>query len=428
MEPYTRTEALAAGVLSHEVFQKIRRECEADILIGIPTYNNAWTIGNVLQAVRTGLAHYFPDQKAVILESDASSTDGTVEIVRNSVTRRLPVYIVRHRERTEPADPDPLHSIPSRAAALRAIFETAVELGVRACLVLDADLISISPAWIERLVMPVINDRCDYVSPLYQRNKCDSMITSMLLYPLARALYGKRIRQPIGGNFCVSGRLAKFYLRKRRAETDNEAECLDHRLVIEAITNNFKMAQAVLGPRIRNNRSASEVHAVLPRILRAAFDLTESGHQSWKSVRGSAAVPVFGIDSDTDPRQMQVEVDDMLRVFRQGVRDLKDIWLTVLGELDYGLLEYLAFRSEGRFTITSTLWARMVYDYAIAYHQRKLSAGHLLKSFTPLYLGKAVSHLQEVQDKGHRGTEDEIERICVAFEEGKDHLIRNWKE
>ena len=286
MDPYTRTVDVAAGLLSQDVFREIKKECEADILIGIPTYNNAPTIGNVLQMVRTGLTLYFPDLKAVILNSDAASTDGTVAIVRNSVARRLPVYLSRHREKTFLAQSDPLHPVPGRTAALRAIFETAEELNVRACVILEADLTSITPAWIERLVTPVINDRCDYVSPLYLRNKCDSMITNTFLYPLTRALYGKRVRQPIGGNFCVSGKLAEFYLRKLRAEARDSYEGIDIRLATEAIANDFKMAQAFLGPRLRYNPGVADVNTVLPRIAGAAFDLIESGQSVWKPSAG----------------------------------------------------------------------------------------------------------------------------------------------
>ena len=42
----------------------------ADILIGIPSYNNVRSIGHVVRAVTAGLAKYFPGAKAVIFNSD----------------------------------------------------------------------------------------------------------------------------------------------------------------------------------------------------------------------------------------------------------------------------------------------------------------------------------------------------------------------
>ena len=55
---------------------------EADILIGIPSYNNARTIGHVVRAVMAGVAKYFPKAKAVLANSDGGSTDGTQEEVK----------------------------------------------------------------------------------------------------------------------------------------------------------------------------------------------------------------------------------------------------------------------------------------------------------------------------------------------------------
>ena len=74
-----------------------------------------------------------------------------------------------------------------------------------ACAVVDADVRSISPEWIELLLRPVLEQGYDYAAPYYLRHKYDGTITNSLAYPLTRALYGKRIRQPIGGEFGFSG-------------------------------------------------------------------------------------------------------------------------------------------------------------------------------------------------------------------------------
>jgi hypothetical protein len=85
---------------------------------------------------------------------------------------------------------------------------------------MDTDLRSITPEWIELLIKPVLEEDYDYVSPYYMRHKYDGTITNTIVYPLTRALYGKRIRQPIGGDFGFSGRLASFYLDKDVWESD----------------------------------------------------------------------------------------------------------------------------------------------------------------------------------------------------------------
>lgn len=57
---------------------------KVDIIIGIASYNNARTIGRVIRAVDAGLAKYFPDNRAVIVNSDGGYTDGTPDAVRDA--------------------------------------------------------------------------------------------------------------------------------------------------------------------------------------------------------------------------------------------------------------------------------------------------------------------------------------------------------
>ena len=68
-------------VLRKELKEKIDKIGHADILVGIPSYNNAKTIGRVVQAVSAGVAKYFPDLKAVLVNSDGGSMDGTTHEV-----------------------------------------------------------------------------------------------------------------------------------------------------------------------------------------------------------------------------------------------------------------------------------------------------------------------------------------------------------
>ena len=55
----------------------------ADILIGIPCYNNEETIVHVIQMVTHGLAKHYGDQRSVILVADGGSTDDTREVARD---------------------------------------------------------------------------------------------------------------------------------------------------------------------------------------------------------------------------------------------------------------------------------------------------------------------------------------------------------
>jgi hypothetical protein len=75
----------------------------------------------------------------------------------------------------------------------------------------NSDLRSITADWVKYLLDPVMENGCQFVAPLYIRHKYDGTITNNIVYNLTRALYGKRIRQPMGGDFAISMDVANFY-------------------------------------------------------------------------------------------------------------------------------------------------------------------------------------------------------------------------
>ena len=55
---------------------------KADILVGVPSYNNVLTASYVLSQVVKGLDTYFPNLKSVIFVSDGNSEDATLRSVK----------------------------------------------------------------------------------------------------------------------------------------------------------------------------------------------------------------------------------------------------------------------------------------------------------------------------------------------------------
>ncbi len=411
-----------------KVYDQLDEIRAADVLVGIPSYNNARTIGHVVRAVQAGLAKYFPDQKAVLVDSDGGSSDGTVDIVKNTVIENFQSILLHHRVGPVVKMAVPYHGIPGKGSAFRTIFEIADALNVKACAVVDSDLRSITPEWIELLLKPVLEEGIDYVAPLYHRHKYDGTITNSIVYPITRALYGKQVRQPIGGDFGFSGRLAKFYLTKDVWQTDVARYGIDIWMTTEAIANNFKVAQAFLGAKIHDPKDpGSDLSAMLYQVVGSTFRLMESYQDVWKTVRGSGPVPTFGFQYEVGLEQVSVDEGRMLGIFREGVRSLTDVWSDVIGHGDFGQLEAMSSRPDKAFRFSPGLWTRIVYDYALAYHKKRIPAEHLLKSLTPLYLGKTASFVMEVRDMSKNEAEAEIEKLCVEFEENKEHLINNWK-
>jgi len=72
---------LVPTALTPAVRDEIARLGRADIMVGIPSFKNAATIGYVVRAAQAGLVQYFPDLKPVLVNSDAGSPDGTGRVV-----------------------------------------------------------------------------------------------------------------------------------------------------------------------------------------------------------------------------------------------------------------------------------------------------------------------------------------------------------
>jgi hypothetical protein len=408
-----------------DVFDKVK---EADILIGIPSYNNAHTIGHVVRAVQAGLAKYFPEKRAVLINSDGGSTDGTTEVVHNTAIDDFTAILLHHRVEPVMKIATPYHGIPGKGSAFRTIFGIAKELNVKACAVVDSDLRSITPEWVELLVKPVLEGGFDYVSPLYHRHKYDGTITNSIIYPLTRALYGKRIRQPIGGDFGFSGQLANFYLTKDVWDTDVARYGIDIWMTTTAVANKFKVCQSFLGAKIHDPKDpGADLSAMLFQVVGASFDLMETYTPLWKAVAGSEEIPTFGFRYDVGLEPVAVNLERMIEKFRLGMKELIDIWKVFTPADILDILKKAAGAEKDAFHIPDEIWVRIIYTFASAVHNKVLNKEHLLKSLTPLYLARIASFVLETWASNAAEVEEKIEQLCLRFEKDKTYLLDNWK-
>lgn len=412
-----------------EVHEQLGKIGAADIIVGIPSFNNARTIGHVVRAVQAGLAKYFPSHRAVIVNSDGGSSDGTTGVVQNASIEDFSAILLHHRVEPISKIAFPYEGIPGKGSAFRSIFEIARTLDAKACVVVDSDLRSITPEWIELLVKPVLHGGFDYVTPLYHRHKFDGTITNSIVYPLTRALYGKRVRQPIGGDFGFSGRLAQFYLTKDVWQSDVARFGIDIWMTTTAIANGFKVAQSFLGAKIHDAKDpGADLSSMLYQVVSATFDLMEGYANTWAPIRGSEPVPTFGFEYTVGLEHVNVNTARMLNLFREGLNNLREIWVEILGTGDFREVERLGALADSEFCFPIGLWTRVIYDYAIAFHQKKLPAEHLIKSLTPLYLGKTASFILAAEYMEGPEAEAEIEKLCLEFENNKDYLVTSWKQ
>src|SRR3954470_15995230 len=454
---------MPSTVLTPNVRDQIARLGSADIMVGIPSFKNAATIGYVVRAAQAGLVQYFPDLRPVVVNSDAGSPDGTGRVV---IETEPPDYVEEilltrpnHRlERVSLTYPE-IDGVGGKGAALRTIFEIAAALEVQALVVVDSDLRSILPEWIELLAGPIIKGGYDYVSPLYARYKYDGTITNTVTYPLTRALYGNRIRQPIGGDFGVSGDLVKHYLALDDWTDDISKFGIDIWMTTSALTGGFAVCQARLGAKVHDPKDpGADLGPMFRQVVGTILRLAASHPENWLSIHGSHDVPAYGFERIIDPPPLEVNTLRLLTELHAGSLTLAETWRgmfapqnfdTVLvladeaGKLVDQARSRLGIAGDGMSTTATTLemaealaafhfpddlWARLIYDLVIAARSSTPPIEQLVAALVPIYFGRVGSFVIENRQQTTEQAEERGEREAREFELRKPYLLERWRE
>lgn len=421
---------MTRSILSKETKKKVKRYKNADIVVGIPSFNNERTIAHVIRAVSAGLAKYFSQYRCIIVNSDGGSTDETPDIVKNTMVEDFNTILIEHPRYPVHKIVTPYHGIPGKGSAFRTIFEIAYHLEAKACAVVDSDLRSITPEWIEGLLEPVILHGFDFVAPLYQRHKYDGTITNSIVYPLTRALYGKRVRQPIGGEFGISCNLVSHFLKDNGIYASDVARFgIDIWMTTTAVARDFKVCQSFLGAKIHDHKDpGADLSSMMVQVVGSVFNLMERYYAIWARVTHSDAVPEFGFkfEAITDP--VKVNLERMVGSFNQGVSDLSSVWEKFLSHDVLSELRKLSESNILEFRFPKELWVKIIYEFALAYHKSIISRHHILSSLTPLYLGRTASFVNENLESSSVQVENEIERLCLEFEKQKPYLLSQFEK
>jgi glycosyltransferase involved in cell wall biosynthesis len=414
-------------ILKDQVKETLGALGEVEIIVGIPSYNNASTIGHVVQAAQAGLLKYFPARKALIVNSDGGSKDGTLEAVEHAKLDTQSLLSVSHPLYPVNRLTTPYHGLPGKGSAFRTLFRITELSQARALAVVDADLRSIAPEWFDLLLGPILEREFDYVAPFYKRHKFDGTITNSIVYPLTRALYGRRVRQPIGGEFGISRRLASRLLTADVWNTDVARYGIDIWMTTTAIAENYKICQSYLGAKIHDPKDpGSDLSAMLVQVVGSVFGLMETYDSVWRNVLGSLPAPLFGFPFEVGLEPVRINLGRMLASYQQAVRDLMPVYRSMISSPQLEGLEAAAALPSGQFALSDDLWVAVIYDFALGYHRRVIDREHLLKSLTPLYLGWVASFARQAENAAAAQVEERIEKLCLVFEQLKPYLINQW--
>jgi glycosyltransferase involved in cell wall biosynthesis len=460
---------MPASALTPAIRNEIARLGSADIMVGIPSYRNVATIGYVVRAAQAGLVQYFPDLRPVVVNADAGSQDGTGRVVVETeppgyVEQILLVHPKNRLERVSLTYPD-VDGVAGKGAALRTIFEIAAALEVQALVVVDSDLRSIVPEWIELLAGPILKGGYDFVAPLYARYKYDGTITNTVTYPVTRALYGRRVRQPIGGDFGVSGDLIRDYLSQETWRPDVSRFGVDIWMTTTALTGGFAVCQSRLGTKVHDPKDpGADLGPMFRQVVGTLLDLARDNAPRWLEISGSHEVPAYGFERYADPAPLEVNTLRLLTQFHHGALTVSDTWQQMLRPGNYNSVMELAAEAgsmaeaaahklgmgptSGEGTVGSgglpstdelsdavssfhfpdDLWARVFYDLLVTSSFGEVPTEKLVAAFVPIYFGRVGRFIIENRRLSGEQAEEHVERQAREFELLKPYLVKHWIE
>lgn len=338
LRPYVRT--------------KIEQLEGCDIVIGVPSFQTGDSIVHVMETIIKGIERYYPKMKALLMVSDGGSTDDTRELAGSVDPQSYNVETIVGIYR----------GIPGKGSGLRGVFEASSFLRARAVAVFDSDLLSITPEWVRNVLEPVF-EGYDFVAPEYNRYKLDGTITNTIAYNLTRSLYGKKIRQPIGGDFGLSPAMVRHYLGQDVWETDVAKFGIDIWMTTSAIVGGFRVCQARLGVKVHGEKDpSSDLGPMFRQVVGTTFQLMEQYEDFWLKVRGSEEVVSLGEFVETEAKPFAIDQEHLIEYFKVGMNNFAGMWQNIIEPGDFKVITQVAAVEDARkFFLPIDTWVRIVY-------------------------------------------------------------------
>ncbi len=387
---------------------------QADLVVSIPSYNEADTIAYAALQAGEGLTRYFPGVRAVVINCDNNSPDHTKEAFLRTPSPVPKIYIS-----TAPG-------VRGKGNNLRNLFRKAVELQAKGIVVVDADVQTLTPEWIKNLGEP-LEKGFAFVTPLYVQHKYDGLINHGIAYPLVRALFGRRVRQPIGGDFGVSGELARTYMQSPLWDDGVAGFGIGVWMTILALNRGALLCQAFVGkPKI--HRARDSAGPVFRQVVGTLFSLVPQLNDSWLRVKHSRPTPVFGfqLGEPEAPPKVTLDSERLFSRFREGLSSYGEIWEQVLSPEVFSKLLETFEMGKPVFDFPTDLWARILFDSAVSHRDRVCDSDVLIESLLPLHFGKTFAFVKKTSRMSARQAEETIEEECMVFEAAKPYLVQRW--
>ena len=375
---------------------------------------------DALQRTLENLATAFPEQPIQVATPDPLPTGSEATARVRAITYT-------------PATPTPGGWVLTAADYLNT-FKVMQEHGATACLVLGLEAQTLQPEGLAALAAGVLAGRVDIGVPRYSMGPRDGLVNSAILYPTTRALFGTRPRYPLAIDLALSRRMAeKLGAAAQRFTASGQNGALLWP-VAEAASAGLTINEAEVGTRGIPAPDSLDLNTILAHVAGSLFADVEAKAGFWQRARLAYSPKAAAVQTQTAGVQGAEtgelpDLQPMLDSFRLSYSNLHEIWSLVLPPNSLLGLKKLSLTPPAEFRMPDALWARIVYDFILAYRLRTINRGHLMGALTPLYLAWVASHLRlgSLPGPNSLSPEAHVEALAAAFEAEKPYLVSRWR-
>lgn len=410
-------------ILSDELVQKLVPVGQVDILVGVPTFNNAATVESVITKLHVGLAKHFPRERTVLINPDGGSDDGTTDRVlgapmadeemRGSTTLRTTHRVSARYSGT-----------PGAATGIRAVFAAADLLQARVVVVIDPEVTTMTPDWVADLARPVWTNEADLVVPVHPRGRFDGPLISQLLRPLLGTAYGRRLHATFGGEFSCSGPFAASMVSRPIWDNHLFLPSLDIWLVTSALAEARRLREVYLGAR--SFSSNATLTAIFEHVFGTALHCLERHGDVWPARSELVEVPPLGSAYPSTDAESAIDLTGMSDRFRSGVPHLEPLLREIMSEQTLARLMAAAPSDGSVPLIPDPLWVSTVFEFAAAVRRGVMNREHLTQALIPAYLGRTASFFAELVGADVADYPARLAQLEQEFARQRPYLVELW--
>ncbi len=382
---------------------------KAEVIVGLPSYNEADSIAYPTKQASAGLKKYYGKKKSVIINCDNNSPDDTERAFMSTKTPVPKIYI------TTPA------GAQGKGYNFENLFGKAYQLGAEALVCLDADLLSITPEWVKHFVQPIL-DGYDYVTPIYARHKYDGTITKNICYPLTYGVFGVNVRQPIGGDFAISRNLIEKLLLSSWHRSTVEYG-IDIFMTMSAIVNDCKICETGLGAKV-HKPSAPKLGPMFLQVVGTAFQMIIRNEESWRYNLNVKSLPLFGMRHLEPAQELKV---DRTAIKKSALTDNQEYGKSLGDFVPTSLYKKLLRQySTGKIDIGEEMWVDIVYNMLIAFKKFKRQREAVVAALRGLYFGRVYSFINDTWEMSTPEVELIVAKQAKLFFDKRDILVKRF--